>query len=362
MSEVNVKSKSQEIINENEPKTVPETTTLIDSLLDEKSFTSIENLKITDNDDTIINNSYITDGDDKKTTFLDMIKKSEEANNGHNDDDDDNESVTTAHSLSKNRLQVHGHGHCRVVSIDDNENDVLGLVNDKFLKRIQSNDSLELKHKSMTKLENLTDLDNVLANMSDSVSNSIVSITIDYADDNNNENNDNSNNNDNNDNNDINKSSLNSSMEFSSSESLNNNLALDVNKLNNNDNTINPINKNILNSGKCGRSTEMFSSQAKTHRKEGSTVSNISFSSIKENKVCDDTLDLDAIFSKMIYFIFNIILLLIIFFYLIVIFFIFNFILINTIYIHIYIYIYLFLSLSIIIKKKKKIKGQIIAI
>jgi len=133
--------------------TEEEKTTLIDSLLDENSFTSIENLKDIDNDDTIINSSYTTNVDDKKTAFLDILKQTDKALN----EDYDYDSVNTTVLDSKQTLNRKSHH--RIASIDDQDGEIVDdLVNNKFLKKIKSNDSLELKYKSISKLDNVENL------------------------------------------------------------------------------------------------------------------------------------------------------------------------------------------------------------
>jgi len=285
MSDIQIQNQNNEIIiKDNEdikPKNIEEKNTILDSLLDEKSFTSIENLKSIDNDDTITNNSYITDVDGKKTTFLDLIKNNVSDVDSNNESDaqdkEDNDSVKTERVASKNFLQVNH--HYRVDSIDDTENDLIySLVNNKFLKRIQSNDSLELKHKSITKLENLDDLSKIMDSSLNPGKDSRNNIKSNYIDDEVYTDN----------NIDDFKNSVNSSLEFHSLDNVNN----PSNNINNNDVTINKnniISKNI-------EETFSYKPVKKGHKKDSSSVN---FTTpILNRSLCNDSLDLDSIFDK----------------------------------------------------------------
>jgi len=255
MSDVNVENKT---LNSNEVTNRPrilieENETLLDSLLDDKSFTSIENLKDIDNDDTVIDSSYVTDNEDKKATFFDLIKS--DNNSSNETDNDDN-------ILKEGNIKDVLYGHHRIASIDENETELVdGLVNNRLLKRIKSNDSLELKHnKSMIKLENLEDL--TIDSAETPIENSIKTI-------------------------------LHDSIDISSYESLSNWLGStpELNVLNNNDN-VNSVNKNTIDS-KNITSSSVFKPTIKTNDN-----SNNSLSSIKENKTCDGRIDLDAVFNN----------------------------------------------------------------
>ncbi|KAG4097599.1 L domain-like protein [Neocallimastix lanati (nom. inval.)] len=145
MSEIAIQNQIKESNeNDNQPKTI-ENTTLIDGLLDSNSFTSIENLNIESNN-TIINNDYIACGEDKNSNFLDLIKQ-------NNIDNDKDSSLTQGISKDSSDLSEQNY---KVITIDDSDADeVEELVNNKLLKRVGSNDSIELKrHKSLPKIEN----------------------------------------------------------------------------------------------------------------------------------------------------------------------------------------------------------------
>ncbi|ORX44883.1 hypothetical protein BCR36DRAFT_300878 [Piromyces finnis] len=292
MSDIQVQIKN--ILNDdNEPKLVKEESkTFIDSLLDEKSFTSIENLKLDDNENTIINNSYITDSDGKKTSFLDLLKNNNNestnniSNNNNNSDNNNtnnvnNDNENNDHSKAHLKFPSHIYTHHKITSIDDES--IEYLVNNQFLKRIRSNDSIELNHhKSITKLENLDDLTIDIENSSTSISSiKVTDNTTKGMDEN--------------------KGSLeDDDSQFHSCESINNelnqeiSLSIDVNQLNNNDNTIHSINKNILKSD-INDAIPSIPHYNKSVEKDNS---NMSLSSIKENKLLKESIDLDAIFTK----------------------------------------------------------------
>jgi len=252
MSEIHVETNNSADITDNINVT-EEKTTLIDSLLNDSSFTSIESLKDIDNDDTIINSSYITDVNGKKTTFLDVLKQTDSRTLS------DDSIVTTGHisKESSNSSTYH-----RVASIDDPDLEFVDdLVNNKFLKKIKSNDSLELKYKSITKLENVENLnvDDENENESETLSSSNLALD-----------------------NNVNKTNLD---DFPSKESLNS-LPV-ITTLKNND--------GISNSNNTTLSASLISTAVYTPPIKNSTGS---FSVITENEVCNESINSDIIFNN----------------------------------------------------------------
>eukprot|EP00833_Pecoramyces_ruminatium_P018535 jgi/Orpsp1_1/1192567/evm.model.d7180000094274.1 len=278
MNEVNIQNQIKNSTDINQSDNVGHTT-LIDDLLDDKAFTSIENLNLIDNEDTIINSSYITDGEEKKTSFLNLLKNN---NNNKNDNDvndndkndndvNDNDSQATEKIITQENNTITKNKNINIDNGDIEE--VEELVNNKLLKRIESNDSLELKrHKSITKIENLECLAPFINKIENSQTNNNINITIEYSDGN--------------------KTNLNDSTEFSSKKSSYdslNSLSSNGNSINANDSTLhNTINSNIF-------TINSFPSTNKSHKKDNS---GFSFSSIQENKVSTDPIDLDSIFDN----------------------------------------------------------------
>ncbi|ORX80549.1 hypothetical protein BCR32DRAFT_245555 [Anaeromyces robustus] len=216
MSEIHLQKEIQTPLNTNvqtqqTQQSNVEEKTLLDSLIDEDSFVSIEYIKLNDNDDTIINNET-------------------------------------------------------EIELDE-------LVNNKLLKRIESNDSIELKrHKSITKIENLDELLNETTNTTTTTTpENILNITVEYADGN--------------------KATLIDSEESSPTNS--NYTSSAPNKLNNNDKTIDSIRNNIFN---YDNTDLLYKHSGKTHRKDSSSYSYTS--SLKENLDSNDNINLDTFFEK----------------------------------------------------------------